>query len=320
MMLLNRATTRASRPAPPGSRLGLAGQHSLQRRQRGWAAVFLTPAMLVIIAFVVVPIVLTFWISLHEWSMFTPFTKMRWVGLRNYTGLWADPGFRGVLRNTAVYTLLAVGITVPLALLLGMLLFFPRARGRALVRTVLFSAYVIPTVAVAIVWGILYAPGYGPFDAIAGKLGIGPLNWLSSPNLALLALAVFNIWQMLGYYTVLVVAGLTQVPTEVYEAARIDGAGPWRQTVSITVPLLSRTLTFILLVGLINAVQVFDPVYVLTQGGPANATNVLSFDIQRAAFQYGLAGQASAMAFTLLLVLVFLVATVLGARRWRAWA
>jgi ABC-type sugar transport system permease subunit len=121
---------------------------------------------------------------------------------------------------------------------------------------------------------------------------------------------------MLGYYVVLLVAGLTQIPEDIYEAARIDGAGPIRQTFSITLPLLRNTLVFVLLMTVINSVQVFDPVYLLTQGGPANSTNVLSFDIQRTAFQNGLAGQASAMAFSLLIVLSLVAGAVsLGLRR-----
>jgi multiple sugar transport system permease protein len=266
---------------------------------------------------VLVPVALTFWVSLHEWSMFTPIGDMRWVGAGNYTALAGDDSFLVALRNTGVYTLLAVGVTVPLALLLGMLLYFPSARGRVLVRAILFSTYVIPTVAIAIIWGALYAPGYGPFDTLGAKLGLPPLNWLSSPGLALVALVIFNVWQMLGYYTVLVLAGLTQIPGELYEAAQLDGAGRVRQVRSVTIPLLRRTLTFVGLIGVINAVQVFDPVYVLTQGGPAEATNVLSFHIQRSAFQYGLAGQASAMAFTLLLILLLLAGTVWAAGRRR---
>lgn len=263
----------------------------------------LAPALVILVPFVLLPIALTFWISLHSWDMLTPITQMKWVGLTNYGNLLGDPDFRQAMANTGIYVGIVVVVTVPLALLLGMLLYFPRVRGRGLARTVLFSAYVIPTVAVAIVWDALYQPGYGPFARLFQLAGLNPPAFLSSPTTALASLAAFNIWQMLGYYTVLVVAGLTQIPGELYEAARIDGAGRVRQTFRITLPMLRGTTLFVVLIAIINSVQVFDPVYILTQGGPINSTDVISYDIQRTAFEYGLAGQASAKAFSLLVVL-----------------
>lgn len=279
----------------------------------------LTPAMAVIVAFWFVPIALVAWISLHRWSMFTPFRDMRWEGLGNYAALWRDPAFWEVLQNTAIYCFVTVGVATPLALLLAMLLYFPKLRGRGLIRTLLFATYVVPVAAVAIVWSALYAPNYGPLTVAAEAVGLGPVNWLTSPDIALLSLAILDIWRMLGYYTVLFVAGLTLIPGELFEAAQIDGAGPIRQALHVTIPLLSRTTVFVVLIGFINAVQVFDPVYLLTQGGPSGATNVASFDIQRTAFQHGLAGRASAEAFTLFLVIVAAAGLVSAARRWRAW-
>jgi len=274
--------------------------------------------MAIVVCFIFAPIGLTFWISLHDWSMLTPITQMKWVGLSNYRQIFDDPIFRSALVNTAIYVGLVVALTVPLATMIGMLLYFPKHRGRGIARTALFSTYVIPTVAVAIVWGALYGPSSGPFAAMLKAVGIPAPAFLSSPSTALVSLVAFNIWQMLGYYTVLVIAGLTQIPGELYEVARVDGAGFIRQTFSITLPLLRRTITFVVLIALINAVQVFDPVYLLTQGGPINSTNVISYDIQRTAFQYGLAGQASAMAFSLLVLLVAIAGILLGLLRRRS--
>lgn len=287
-------------------------------RERRWAAVMLSPAMAVIVGFVFVPVALTFWISLHHWSMFTPFGDMEWAGLSNYRGLLDDGEFHTALRNTVLYVLLALLITVPLSVALGMLLYFPKVAGRGTVRTALFSTYVVPTVAIAIVWGALYAPTYGPLARMFDAVGLPMPQFLSSPSSALASLVVFHVWQMLGYYVVLVVAGLTQIPKDLYEVASIDGAGFWRQTWSITLPLLGRTMTFVVLIAIINAVQVFDPIYILTQGGPAQSTNVLSFEIQRTAFEHGLAGQASAMAFSLLIVLVAVAGAVMAVLRRRA--
>ncbi|WP_207782207.1 carbohydrate ABC transporter permease [Phytoactinopolyspora limicola] len=301
-------------PAAPGRTRRPAPARPSERR---WAAIFLSPAMLVIGIFMVVPILLTVWISLHEWSMFTSLGDMTWRGLDNYAGLWSDAGFRNSLRNTVLYVLLVVVLTIPLSVLLGLLLYFPTMRGKAAIRTALFATYVVPTVAIAMVWGALYAPTYGPFDQILGAVGITGIGWLSSPDTALISLVVFHVWQMIGYYTVLVVAGLTQIPGELYEAARVDGAGFWRQTTSLTLPMLGRTMTFVVLIAVVNAIQVFDPIYILTQGGPAGSTEVLSFTIQRTAFEYGLAGQASAMAFSLFLLMVAVGAALMVAMRRR---
>lgn len=294
--------------------------HSLEaarsgRRRRSGShplagTVFLSPALLVIGLFILVPILLTLWISFHRWSMFAPFSEMEFVGLDNYARA-VSPAHLEAFRNTVVYVLLSVVVTVPLAVLISFLLYFPRLRGRGLLRVLLFSTYVVPTVAIVIIWSALYAPNYGPFDTMLAAIGIDSPGWLSRPSSALVSLVIFNVWQMLGYYVVLLVAGLTQIPGEVFEAAKLDGAGPLRQAFSVTLPLLRGSLVFVVLMTFINSIQVFDPVYMLTQGGPANSTNVLSFDIQRTAFQNGLAGEASAMAFSLL-VLLGLVGGTLG--------
>jgi ABC-type sugar transport system permease subunit len=273
-------------------------------RQAGWSVLFLSPALLIIGVFTLIPMGMTLWISFHQWSMFTPITDMTWVGTENYTRLLADSARVEALRNTVVYVGLSALITVPLAVLISLLLYFPRLRGKGLVRTLLFATYVIPTIAIVIVWGNIYAPGYGPLATMLEAVGIPSPAWLSDPQWALVSLVIFNVWQMLGYYVILLIAGLTQIPEELFEAAKIDGAGVVRQTMWITLPMLRPSLAFVLLMTLVNSIQAFDPIYLLTQGGPANATNLVSFEIQRSAFQYGMAGDASALAVSLFMMLL----------------
>lgn len=303
------APPRGADVAPPRRR-GPAG-----RFQRRWTPVFLSPSLVIIGGFIVVPIGLTAWISLHEWSMLTPFGDMTFVGLDNYAYALGDRVFRQALLNTVIYTGLTVALIVPLALGLGMLLFLPRLVGQRALRTVLFATYMIPPVAVAIIWSSLYAPLHGPLNQMLTAVGLPPVAWLGSTQTALYSLVAFNVWQLVGYFTVLVIAGLTQIPTEYYDAAAVDGAGALRQTRHVTIPLLRRTLVFVVVMAIINSVQVFDPIYVLTQGGPAGSTNVLSFHIYRTAFDFGLAGRASSMAVIMLLVLVVAVGAVLRAGR-----
>jgi ABC-type sugar transport system permease subunit len=281
------------------------------------ATVFLSPALVLIGLFVLVPMVLTFWISLHTGGMGTPLSEMPFVGLKNFQDVFASPTHRQAFVNTGVYVLLSLLITLPLAMVIAMLVYTPRLRGSALLRTILFAAYVIPTVAIVIVWSQLYSPQYGPLDSALHGLGLPSPAWLSSPNSALVSLVVFNVWQMLGYYVVLLVAGLTQIPVDVHEAAVLDGAGPFREARYVTIPLLKNSLVFVALMTVINSVQVFDPVYLLTQGGPANSTLTLSFDIQRTVVQYGLAGQASAMAASMLILIAIVggaIATIMRRR------
>lgn len=247
--------------------------------------------------------ILTFWISFHSGAISTPLSEMQPVGWSNYEQVFTDPVHRQALVNTAIYVGLSLLITLPVAFLLALLVYAPKLRGSSLLRVILFSTYVIPTVAIVIIWSQLYSPQYGPIDVVLGAIGLPQPGWLSSPDSALISLVIFNVWQMIGYYVILLVAGLTQIPDDVYEAAAIDGAGPIRRTVSITMPLLRNTFVFVGLMTVINSVQVFDPIYLLTQGGPINSTLTISFDIQRTAIQYGLAGQASAMAAGMLVMI-----------------
>lgn len=267
---------------------------------------FLSPGVGLLAIFVVLPILLTAWISLHTGSLIMSYGEMPWVGLSNYGIIFRDPTFRTALINTFVYSLASLVIIVPLAVVLGIFLFQSRIWGRGLLRTLLFVPYMIPSVAIAIVWSYLYAPSYGPFNQILGWFHIPAQDWLASVHEALFALILLNVWQTLGYYVVLVVAGLTEISPDYYEAASIDGASWFQQQVYLTVPLLRRSLAFITVILTINTLQVFDLVYVLTQGGPVDATDVVAYNMYRTAFNYGHAGLASAMAMVLLAVVLAL--------------
>jgi multiple sugar transport system permease protein len=288
-----------------------------RRAEHFWSALFLSPTILIIGVFTITPLLITVWISFTDWSVFRPLGDWDFVGLRNYEALLANRTRLQAIWNTVAYVALSVAFTVPLAGLVAMLLYFPRLKGAGVVRVVLFATYVIPTIAVVIVWGNLYAPGYGPLSAIFTAVGVPSPGWLSDPRIALISVVIFNVWQMLGYYVILITAGLTQIPEELYEAAKIDGAGIVRQTWSVTVPLLKPTLLFVVLMTIVNSIQVFDPIFLLTRGGPANATNVLSYEIQRSAFEYGKAGDAAALSVSMLMLVVLVGAVVVIVSRRR---
>jgi multiple sugar transport system permease protein len=295
---------------------------STRRNGTGLSALaMLAPGVGLIAVFVVVPIALTLWLSLQDWSTQTPFGAARFVGLDNFRELFGRTSvgrdFRGAWLNTVVYAGLSVTALLPLSVALGVLLQQTRALGRSLLRAILFSTYMVPSLAVALVWSKLYSPAEGPFDQILTALGLPALDWLSSPDTALVSLVLLNLWQQTGYFTVLAVAGLTQIQTSLYEAAELDGAGGWRIFYHITLPLLRRTLLFSAVIAAINAVQVFEPVALITQGGPVGATNVLTYHIRRVGVERAQGGLGSAMAVMLLLTLAATVAVLFASVRTR---
>lgn len=286
----------------------------MQQATRPQIPVMLAPAVLPIGVFILLPMLLTVWLSFHDWSSQTAFSSAEFVGFRNYEDIFGPISvgrdFKSAFTNTAIYTALSVAILLPLSVLLGLLVHQQMVRGGRILRTILFATYMVPMIAVALVWSKLYAPTEGPLNQILGWFGIGRQSWLSSPDTALYSLVLLNVWQQIGYFTVLAVAGLTQIPKSLYEAARIDGAGPVQSFFGVTLPLLRRQLLFSTVIAIINAVQVFEPVALITQGGPAGSTNVLTFHIRRVGIERAQGGIGSAMAVTLMLALLVAIVAV----------
>ena len=280
---------------------------------------FLAPSVGLLAVFVALPIALTVWLAFHRWSTQTPFGTATFVGWDNFRQL-TDEGpvgrdFRQALRNTFVYAGWSIALILPLSVAFGLFIHRVAVRGTGLLRAVLFCTYMVPTIAVALVWSKLYSPSEGPLNQMIGWFGIDRQPWLSSPDTALRSLVLLNVWQQVGYFTVLVVAGLTQIPDSVYEAASLDGARGVRLFGRITLPLLRRTLLFNAVIALINAIQVFEPVATITQGGPVGSTNVLTYHIRRVGIERSQGGLGSAMAVTLLIALVAAVSLVFAINR-----
>jgi ABC-type sugar transport system permease subunit len=278
---------------------------------RGSVWVMLTPAVSLIGIFILLPMALTIWLSLQDWSTQTGFQTARFIGLDNFLEIFGPTSigrdFKGAFVNTAIYTAVSVVLILPLSVALGLLVYQRNVAGSNFLRAVLFSTYMVPMIAVALVWSKLYSPSEGPFNQMLGWIGLGPQPWLSSPGTALISIVFLNVWQQVGYFTVLVIAGLTQIPQSIYEAARIDGAQPHQQFYAITLPLLRRTLLFSAVIAIINAVQVFEPVALITQGGPVGSTNVLTYHIRRVGIERAQGGLGSAMAVTLMLSLIVVI-------------
>jgi len=293
----------------------------MQLSQHRSAFFMLAPATALLGVFIIIPMLLTIWLSFHEWSTQTGFETAQFVGLQNFFDIFAGNSigrdFKAALLNTGIYTLASVAIILPLSVALGLLVHQKLAPGGIFLRTVLFATYMVPMIAVALVFSKLYSPSEGPLNQILGWIGIPPQTWLSSPQTALGSIVLLNIWQQIGYFTVLAVAGLTQIPDSLYEAAKIDGANPLQRFVSITLPLMANTLLFSAVIAIINAVQVFEPVALITQGGPVNATNVLTYHIRRVGIERAQGGLGSAMAVTLMLSLIVAITALFAFARSR---
>lgn len=281
----------------------------------------LAPATGLITIFIFVPMLLTVWLSSQSWSTQTGFDTARFIGVQNFIDIFSNSSigrdFKAALVNTLVYTALSVVLILPLSVAFGLLVHQKLAPGGIVLRTILFSTYMVPMIAVALVFSKLYSPTEGPLNQVLGWIGIPPQTWLSSPRTALASIVVLNVWQQVGYFTVLAVAGLTQIPVSLYEAARIDGANPVQRFGFITLPLLGNTLLFSAVIAIINSVQVFEPVALITQGGPVNATNVLTYHIRRVGIERAQGGLGSAMAVTLMLSLVIAIAALFAFARSR---
>lgn len=282
------------------------------RRNGPW--LFLTPVLIGMAVFTVGPILASFILSFSSWDAVS---APQWIGVQNYREIFSSDLFWQVLRNTFTYVLLAVPATMVLSLLLALAL-NRRLRGIALFRAAYFAPVVSSMVAIAIVWSWMFQPEYGLINyALHAAFGVRGPAWLQDPAWAMPAMAIVAIWKTVGYNMIILIAGLQGVADEYHEAARLDGANAWHRLIHITLPILSPTLFFVLIVTLINAFQIFEQTYVLTKGGPANSTLTMSYFVFQNAFQFFRMGYASALAYVLFGIVFVL--TMIQLRLQKRW-
>jgi len=306
-------TTRQARPlAPPQKR-----RSGLHRDDRAAWAMFL-PAAAGLLLFVVVPFVMAGWLSLHNVRLDAP-TPPSWMGLEQYRRILLDPDFRGEfyrgLLNNVLFAAVVVPVQTALALALALLLNRP-LRGMPVFRTFFFMPVVFPMALVAVVWKVIYARGeLGMLNAAIDTLSfghLGPYDWLGDPGTALPAVIIMSIWQGAGLQMVIILAGLQGIPADLYEAASLDRAGRWLQFRHVTLPGLRNTLIFVVMVTTILAFRLFDQVYIMTQGGPQQATTTVMYQAVTTAFDANNVGRASAI--TVLFFLIVLAITLVQRR------
>lgn len=280
----------------------------LRRAQRQYwfhAYLFVAPVLLFFGLFRVWPSLQTLYFSFFRVELLRG--RLTFVGLQNFTDLLADTVFQKAALNTIIYAVAIVPAAAGLALILAVL-FTEEFKGRELLKAVYFAPMVTSTVAAAVVWWWLYNPQFGLFNVILRLLHLPPSAWLLSSSMALPSIIIFSVWKTLGYNMVIYIAGLQAIPGEYYEAAKIDGAGALQRFWKITIPLLAPVTSFLLIYNGIFAFQVFDQVYVLTGGGPANSTNVVVLELYNQAFQRYRFGYAAAEAMVLFLFILAVTA------------
>jgi multiple sugar transport system permease protein len=271
----------------------------------GWAFAF--PAVFLIVLFGVVPIIWSAVISFQRTNLLSP---PEWIGLTNYKALAKDPLFKQSVVHSVIYTALFVPISITGGLLAAVAL-NRRVRGIRWYRTAVFVPVVVSTIATVIIFLWLFDPTYGIVSWLLSKLGLGPVGFLESSNGALYSIVGLTVWGWIGFDVIIYLAALQGIPHELVEAAEIDGAGTWGVFRNITVPLLGPVTLFLVIWSSINALQLFDEVFLATNGGPGTSTYVVVFYLYDLAFRQGVAGYAAAIAYVLFIAILILTAVQL---------
>jgi len=287
-----------------------------KRRARA-GRMFVAPNLTAVAVFMLFPLGFSLYMSVQNWDLFRP---AKFVGLANYRSLFADdPLFEIALRNTVVYTVGTVVPTVFISLAVAGVL-NRKIKGINIFRTIIFLPLAVSSVVMAVVWQFVFNTNNGLINIMLGWIGLGPVPWLNDPKWAMLSLCTVSVWRSVPFATVILLAAMQGVPDNLYEAAKLDGAGEVRQFVSITVPLIRAAVSFVVVISIIHAFQAFDLVYVLTggNGGPETATYVLGIMLFQHAFSFLEFGYASALAWVIFAILLVLTVVQLRLGRRRA--
>lgn len=270
---------------------------------------FIIPSLLGFLIFTFIPVVISLCLSFTSWNFMEGIEGIKFNGLANYIRLFSDEWFLNSYKNNIIFTAVTVPVLIALGLVMATII-NKYIYGGGVVRTMIFIPYIASVVAVCTVWMVLLQPSYGPVNEFFRSIGIAnPPGWLADFKWSLPSIMIIYVWQQVGYYSIVFLAGLKGLPEDVYEAAKVDGASSIRQFFSLTVPLISPTTFFLTIMGIIGSFKVFDQISVLTQGGPGSSSSVMAYYVYRTAFDYFEMGYANTLAWALF-VLVFIVTLV----------
>ena len=307
-------------PAPTGARLSAralrVGAEAHARKRDGlWPWLFVVPLVSGIALFYLWPILQTFYYSFTEWGVFGGST---WTGIANYVRLFSDPDLYVALGNTLLYTGIVL-LGVPLAVWLASLLNTPGLRFASVYRVLFFLPYIAMPTAVAMVWRIIFNGDFGILNYVLSLVGIDGPYWVSTPGVAIVAVAIVGLWSSIGFSMIVLGAGLKNISPEYYEAAELDGASPWRQFTAITVPLLAPSIFFVTIITVISSFQLFDLLYAIL--GSQNPILPKSFSLVYLFYQAGFVTNEKGYAAAIAMVIFVLigVVTLLQFRLQKKW-
>ncbi len=275
-----------------------------KRDERIAGYVFSLPAVALLIAFLVVPIIYTVYYSVFQYQVMRP-NDITFIGFENYHKLITDSDFWISLKNTFYFTIVVVPVQCALALALAMLV-SKKFKGVSVFRTMYFSPQLTSMVVIAVLWTVLYNsnPNTGLINALLVNLGLEPINFLTNERTAMNSIIFMSAWQGAGYQMMIFLAGLQGIPRDQYEAASVDGATPWQQFWFVTIPNLKGTIKYVIMITMIQAMKLFTQPYVMTQGGPRNSTKTMVYYIYTQGFQKGNFGYACSVAAVFFVIVV----------------
>ncbi|HZW39396.1 MAG TPA: sugar ABC transporter permease [Ignavibacteriaceae bacterium] len=267
---------------------------------------FLGPSLIVLAIFFFIPVLAAFILSFTDLDIYSigNTSYLRFVGLDNYAKLIYDPVFWTSLKNTFYFVLVGGPLSVAVSLGAALLLHSKLIKFKGLFRTFYFLPVVTTIVAVAVIWMFIYHPRFGVLNYLLSLVNINPVDWLGDPNWAMPAIILLAVWKNFGYNMIIFIAGLQNIPTDLYEAAEIEGASKWRQFISITIPQLAPTTLFISIITMIGYFQLFAEPYIMTQGGPVNSTLSIVLYMYQEGFRWWRIGYSTAIAFMLFIIIM----------------
>ena len=272
------------------------GNLTNNERFAGW--VFILPALVGTLIFIIIPVICSFGLSFAKWDLLNP---IQFVGLANYREIFSEALFYKILLNTIVFAIATsvLGVIIPLVLAC---ILNSKVRGSEFYKTAYFLPFITPMIVIGVVWEWIFDPNIGLLNHVLHL----HINWLYDTHFAMPALIIVSVWKLIGYNMVIFLSSLSGISQSMFEAAKIDGANELQTFKNVTVPLLSPTIFFVVIITAISSFQVFDLIYLMTQGGPLNSTNVLVYAIYQNAFEYFNVGKASAIAYVLFVIILVL--------------
>jgi len=266
--------------------------------ERVAAWIFILPALIGTFIFIIIPVICSFGLSFAKWDLLNP---IEFVGLANYREIFTETLFGKIFFNTVVFALATsvLGVIIPLVLAA---ILNSKIRGSEFFKTAYFLPFITPMIVIGIVWQWIFDPNIGLLNKVLHL----HISWLYDTHWALPALIIVSVWKLIGYNMIIFLSALSGISNSMFEAAKIDGAGAFRTFLHVTIPLLSPSIFFVVIITAISSFQVFDLIYLMTQGGPLDSTNVLVYAIYKNAFEYFNAGKASAIAYVLFVIILVL--------------